>query len=69
MMMEAIRLSLAAEEDRKKRDEKDAAKEAKKEGKKKAKEIKKVAKAQRNIGSGFHPIEIDGLDETEASSS
>jgi len=68
-MMEAIRLSLAAEEDRKKRDEKDAAKEAKKEGKKKAKEIKKVAKAQRSIGSGFHPIEIDGLDETEASSS
>ncbi|KAI4664626.1 SNF1-interacting protein [Alternaria viburni] len=69
MMMEAIRLSLAAEEDRKKREEKDAAKEAKKEGKKKAKEIKKVAKAQRNIGSGFHPIEIDGIDETEAGSS
>jgi hypothetical protein len=69
MMMEAIRLSLAAEEDRKRREDKDAAKEAKKEGKKKAKEIKKVAKAQRNIGSGFHPIEIDGVDETEAGSS
>jgi hypothetical protein len=69
MMMEAIRLSLAAEEDRKKREDKDAAKEAKKEGKKKAKEIKKVVKAQRNIGSGFHPIEIDGIDETEAGSS
>ncbi|KAG9192865.1 hypothetical protein G6011_11599 [Alternaria panax] len=69
MMMEAIRLSLAAEEERKKKDEKDAAKEAKKESKKKAKEIKKVAKAQRNIGSGFHPIEIDGIDETEAAGS
>lgn len=69
MMMEAIRLSLAAEEERKRREEKDAAKEAKKEGKKKAKENKKVAKAQRNIGSGFHPIDIDGLDESEAGSS
>jgi hypothetical protein len=63
MMMEAIRLSLAAEEERKRKEEKDAAKEAKKEGKKKAKENKKVAKAQRNIGSGFHPIEVDGVDE------
>lgn len=69
MMMEAIRLSLAAEEDRKRKDEKDAAKEAKKEGKKKAKEIKKVAKAQRHIGSGFHPIEVDGIDDTGAGSS
>lgn len=69
MMMEAIRLSLAAEEERKRKEEKDAAKEAKKEVKKKAKENKKVAKAQRNIGSGFHPIEIDGLDDSEAGSS
>jgi hypothetical protein len=69
MMMEAIRLSLAAEEERKRRDEKEAAKEAKKDTKKKAKELKKVAKAQSRIGSGFHPIEIDGLDESEASSS
>ncbi|CAE7215245.1 hypothetical protein CFE70_009896 [Pyrenophora teres f. teres 0-1] len=69
MMMEAIRLSLAAEEERKKKEEKDAAREAKKEGKKKAKEIKKVAKAQRNIGSGFHPIEIDDADDAEAGSS
>jgi hypothetical protein len=67
MMMEAIRLSLAAEEDRKKRDDKDAAKEAKKEGKKKAKEIKKVVKEQKRIGSGFHPIEVDGIDEAESS--
>jgi hypothetical protein len=69
MMMEAIRLSLAAEEDRKRREEKEAAKEAKKDTKKKAKELKKVAKAQSRVGSGFHPIEIDGLDESEAGSS
>lgn len=69
MMMEAIRLSLAAEEDRKRRDEKEAAKEAKKEGKKKAKENKKIAKAQRNIGSGFHPVDVDGLNDTAGTSS
>jgi hypothetical protein len=69
MMMEAIRLSLAAEEERKKRDEKEAAKEAKKDTKKKAKELKKVAKAQSRVGSGFHPIEIDGIEESEAGSS
>lgn len=69
MMMEAIRLSLAAEEERKKRDDKDAAKEAKKEGKKKAKENKKVAKAQRNVGSGFHPIAVEGLNDSAGSSS
>ncbi|XP_014557036.1 hypothetical protein COCVIDRAFT_15668 [Bipolaris victoriae FI3] len=69
MMMEAIRLSLAAEEERKKKDEKEAAKEARKEEKKKTKEFKKVVKAQRNIGSGFHPISIDDVDGAEASSS
>ena len=69
MMMEAIRLSLAAEEDRKRKDDKEAAKEAKKEGKKKAKENKKVAKAQRNIGSGFHPVNVDGLTDPVGSSS
>jgi hypothetical protein len=67
MMMEAIRLSLAAEDERKKKEDKDAAKEAKKEGKKKAKEIKKVVKEQKRIGSGFHPIEIDGVEEAESS--
>ncbi|KAF1828786.1 C2H2 zinc finger protein [Decorospora gaudefroyi] len=67
MMMEAIRLSLAAEEERKRKDDKDAAKEAKKEGKKKAKENRKVAKAQKNIGSGFHPIEIEGVEEAGSS--
>lgn len=69
MMMEAIRLSLAAEEERKRREEKDAAKEAKKDNKKKAKELKKVAKAQSRIGSGFHPIEVDGLEDAGAESS
>jgi hypothetical protein len=69
MMMEAIRLSLAAEEERKRRDEKEAVKEAKKDGKKKAKELKKVAKAQSRIGTGFHPIDVDGLDESGAGSS
>jgi hypothetical protein len=46
MMMEAIRLSLAAEEDRRKKEEK----EAKKEAKKKAKEQKKEEKAARKSG-------------------
>ena len=50
MMMEAIRLSLAAEEERKRKNEKDAAKEAKK----KAKEDKKREKKERKgvYGSG-----------------
>lgn len=50
MMMEAIRLSLAAEEDRKKKAEKEAAKEAKK----RAKEEKKREKKERKgvYGSG-----------------
>nr|OQO17579.1 hypothetical protein B0A51_15202 [Rachicladosporium sp. CCFEE 5018] len=45
MMMEAIRLSLAAEDDRKRRDDK----EMQKEHKKKAKEAKKEAKAAEKI--------------------
>jgi hypothetical protein len=69
MMMEAIRLSLAAEEDRKRREDKDAAKEAKKDYKKKAKELKKVAKAQSRVGSGFHPLDIDLDDDAVAGSS
>jgi hypothetical protein len=49
MMMEAIRLSLAAEEERKKKAEKEAAKEAKK----KAKEEKKKEKKEKKVyGSG-----------------
>jgi len=50
MLMEAIRLSLAAEEDRRKKAEKDADAEAKKENKKKAKEQKKVDKAAKKGG-------------------
>lgn len=46
MMMEAIRLSLASEEDRRKKEEK----EAKKEAKKAEKENKKAEKAARKIG-------------------
>jgi hypothetical protein len=53
MMMEAIRLSLAAEEERKKKEDKEAAKEAKKEEKKKAKEAKKAEKTSRR--SSFFP--------------
>lgn len=56
MMMEAIRLSLAAEEERKRKEEKEAEKKAKKEEKKKAKEEKKAQKQGRK--SGFFPIDI-----------
>lgn len=50
MMMEAIRLSLAAEDDRRRKEEK----EAKKEAKKKGKETKKAEKAARK--NGLHPM-------------
>jgi len=50
MMMEAIRLSLAAEEERKRKEEKEAAKQAKKEEKQKAKELKKAEKAAKKVG-------------------
>jgi len=50
MMMEAIRQSLAAEEDRKKKEDKEIAKTAKKEEKAKAKEQKKVEKAAKKSG-------------------
>nr|POF04124.1 protein sip5 [Quercus suber] len=52
MMMEAIRLSLAVEEDRKRREEKDAAKDAKKKAKETKKEEKKAEKlAKKNGGN------------------
>ncbi|KAL9093729.1 MAG: hypothetical protein Q9159_000030 [Coniocarpon cinnabarinum] len=51
MMMEAIRLSLQAEEERKKKEEKEAEKERKKEDKKRAKEQKKADKAARKNGT------------------
>ena len=50
MMMEAIRLSLASEEERRKREDKESKKEAKKEAKKRAKEEKKTEKAARKAG-------------------
>lgn len=50
MMMEAIRLSLAAEEDRRRKEEK----EAKKEAKKKEKETKRAEKAAKK--SGIHTL-------------
>lgn len=50
MMMEAIRLSLAAEEERKRKEEKEAAKQAKKDEKAKAKEAKKAEKAAKKGG-------------------
>ncbi|KFY05301.1 hypothetical protein O988_00104 [Pseudogymnoascus sp. VKM F-3808] len=54
MMMEAIRQSLVAEEERKRKDEKEAAKEAKKEAKKREKDNKKAEKAAKKgvYGSG-----------------
>ncbi|KAJ9649549.1 SNF1-interacting protein [Coniosporium tulheliwenetii] len=55
MMMEAIRLSIAAEEERKRKEEKEAAKEAKKEEKKKAKEAKRAEKAAKRTGY-FPPV-------------
>lgn len=54
MMMEAIRQSLVAEEERKRKDEKEAAKDAKKEAKKREKAEKKAEKAAKKgvYGSG-----------------
>jgi hypothetical protein len=58
MMMEAIRLSLAAEEDRKRKAEKDAAKDAKK----RAKEDKKKEKKERKVyGSGNNSVSGSAL--------
>lgn len=56
MMMEAIRLSLAAEEERRKKEEK----EAKKEAKKKEKENKKAEKAAKK--SGLYHTSTNGSD-------
>ncbi|CAG7917453.1 unnamed protein product [Penicillium olsonii] len=50
MMMEAIRLSLASEDERLKREEKEARKEAKKREKEKEKEAKKADKVARKTG-------------------
>ncbi|KAJ5204107.1 uncharacterized protein N7498_004986 [Penicillium cinerascens] len=50
MMMEAIRLSLASEEERRKREEKEIRKEAKRREKEKEKEAKKADKVARKTG-------------------
>ncbi|KAK5133409.1 hypothetical protein LTR08_007748 [Meristemomyces frigidus] len=71
MMMEAIRLSLAAEEDRTRREEKGAAKEAKK----KAKEDKKLAKKEDKLRKGrgsnasLYPVGSNDSSSTWASTS
>ena len=67
MMMEAIRLSLAAEDERKRKEEKEAVKDAKKEEKRKAKEAKKVEKAARK--SAFFPPNQDGVEDEAVGSS
>lgn len=69
MLMEAIRQSLASEEDRRKKEEKAAAKEAKKDEKAKAKEQKKADKAAKKGGStsssfyGVNPASPSSLHE------
>jgi hypothetical protein len=59
MMMEAIRLSLVAEEDRKRKEEKEAKKEAKKRAKEEKKEAKHAEKMARKSGiasSSLHNV-------------
>ncbi|PWY72523.1 C2H2 zinc finger protein [Aspergillus sclerotioniger CBS 115572] len=58
MMMEAIRLSLASEEERRKKEEK----EAKKEAKRKEKEAKKADKVARKIGLTSNNASSSALD-------
>lgn len=58
MMMEAIRLSLASEEERRKREEKEVRKEAKKRGK----EAKKAEKAARKAGLYSNNASSSALD-------
>ncbi|KAF2236042.1 hypothetical protein EV356DRAFT_531291 [Viridothelium virens] len=64
MMMEAIRLSLQAEEDRKRKEDKDARKEEKKERKQRKKDGKRLEKEmdrQKKQG-GFFPLEVEGIE-------
>lgn len=68
MMMEAIRLSLAAEEERSKKEEKLAHKEAKKRAKEEAKEAKKQEKAAKKTGS-LYPASTNESTSTWASAS
>lgn len=56
MMMEAIRQSLAAEDERKRREEKDAKKDAKKKAKEDKKEAKQASKLRKKSGASSMPL-------------
>lgn len=60
MMMEAIRLSLASEEERRRKEEKEEAKRLKKDEKRYAKEQKKAEKAARKASGGTYPYSASG---------
>ncbi|KAJ5951807.1 uncharacterized protein N7479_010220 [Penicillium vulpinum] len=62
MMMEAIRLSLASEDERLRREEKEARKDAKKREKEKEKEAKKADKAARKTGLYSNNASASALD-------
>ncbi|KAJ5177503.1 uncharacterized protein N7500_000202 [Penicillium coprophilum] len=62
MMMEAIRLSLASEDERLRREEKEARKEAKKREKEKEKEAKKADKVARKSGLYSNNASASALD-------
>ncbi|GAB7339186.1 hypothetical protein MBLNU457_5848t1 [Dothideomycetes sp. NU457] len=71
MMMEAIRMSLAAEEDRKKKEEKEIKKEEKKKAKETAKEQKKADKAAKKAGkaASLYPASTNESTSTWATTS
>ncbi|EPS26018.1 hypothetical protein PDE_00954 [Penicillium oxalicum 114-2] len=61
MMMEAIRLSLASEEDRRRREEKEIRKEAKRREKEREKEAKRAEKAARKTGLYSNNASVSAL--------
>ncbi|KAF2425289.1 hypothetical protein EJ08DRAFT_406388 [Tothia fuscella] len=67
MMMEAIRLSLAAEDERKKKEDKEAEKKSKKDEKQRAKDEKKAAKAARKGGSASNSLYPSGMNSSSVS--
>ncbi|KAK4547694.1 hypothetical protein LTR36_000651 [Oleoguttula mirabilis] len=72
MMMEAIRLSLAAEDDRKRREDKDAKREEKKkakEDKKQAKKEEKLTKKRGGSNASLYPVGTNDSTSTWASTS
>lgn len=66
MMMEAIRLSLAAEEERKKKEEKEAKKDAKKKAKEEKKEAKQAEKAAKKGGASNNPLYQAGANDSSS---